>query len=344
MNSPKLKTIISVIVLLSGLAFLVFAFFFNRATLSITAETPFSINLVGITSRSCDKSPCTITAAPGHYQLKLRKDQFFEISEEIDLPLGQTIEKKYTFKQLPSLKLTGAKFSIDPARVFFVADSPDKSRPTLYQQDSLLSDLESSPDASKATPLLYFTRSIKRSIIAASPSKEKLALIDQTEPATQSLYLLDLQAKSRQALEQNQQYYGAKWLNDQTLLVQRRNLTTIVDELYLYKDLTQSQSSNIDTSSTPVGLTPIALDIISGVDLISPLDQNHFIYAQPFPKLEDGTRPTGFLIYSYDLSTGQSQELFSNTDLSLPTRLEYLPGEKVIYLEIDKNIYSLGPI
>ena len=101
MNSPKLKIIISVIVLLAGLAFLIFAFFFNRATLSVTADVPFSINLVGITSRNCEKSPCSITAAPGHYQLKLRKDQFFDIAEEIDLPLGQTIEKKYLFKPLP---------------------------------------------------------------------------------------------------------------------------------------------------------------------------------------------------------------------------------------------------
>ena len=329
MNSPKLRIIISIIILLAGLAFLIFVFFFNRATLSVSAEAPFSINLIGITSRNCDKSPCTIAAAPGHYQLKLRKDQFFDITEEIDLPLGQTTEKKYTFKPLPSLKLTGANFSINPARIFFVADSPDKAQPTLYQQDALLTDLQASPDASKATPLLYFTRSIKRSLIAANPSQDKLALIDQTEPAAQSLYLLDLKAKSRQALEQNQQYYGAKWLNDQTLVVQRRNLTTIVDELYLYQDFSQS---------------PLALDIISGIDLISPLDQSHFIYSQPFPPLDDGTRPTGFLVYSYDLSTGKSQEIFSNTDLSLPTRLEYLPREKVIYLEIDKNIYSLGPI
>lgn len=329
MNSPKLRIILSVLILIAGLAFLIFVFFFNRATLSVTAEAPFSINLVGITSRNCDQSPCAITVAPGHYQLKLRKDQFFDISEEIDLPLGQTTEKKHTFKPQPSLKLTGAKFSNDTARAFFVADSPDKARPTLYQDDNLITDLQATPDASRATPLLYFTRSIKRSIIAANPSRDKLALIDQTDAASQSLYLLDLKAKSRQALEQEQQYYGAKWLNDQTLIVQRRNLTTIVDELYLYQDFAQS---------------PLALDIISGIDLIFPQDQNHFIYAQPFPKMDDGTRPTGFLIYSYDLSTGKSQQLFSNTDLSLPTRLEYLPQEKIIYLEIDQNIYSLGPI
>ncbi len=329
MNSPKLRIILSVLILIAGLAFLIFVFFFNRAILSVTADAPFSVNIVGITSRNCDQSPCAITVAPGHYQLKLRKENSLDISEEIDLPLGKTTEKKYTFKPLPALKLTGAKFSTDHARVFFVADSPDKARPTLYQDDSLLSDLQATPDASKATPLLYFTRSIKRSIIAANPSRDKLALIDQTDAATQSLYLLDLKAKSRQALEQDQQYYGAKWLNDESLLVQRRNLTTIVDELYLYQDFAAS---------------PLGLDITTNIDLISAMDQNHFIYAQPFPKMDDGTLPTGFLIYSYDLSTGKSQELFNNTDLNLPTRLEYLPQEKIIYLEINQNIYSLGPI
>jgi hypothetical protein len=103
----KLKIPLLILLLLSGLGFVIFAVFFNHATLHITAEAPFSVQILNLRTVDCPQTDCAITVAPGSYQIALNKPDYKTIQDAIDLKLGEDVQKSYHFELIPKIQPIG---------------------------------------------------------------------------------------------------------------------------------------------------------------------------------------------------------------------------------------------
>lgn len=103
----KIRFPLLIVLFLSGLAFIIFAVFFNHSTLSINAQAPYSVTVVDFRSFECPENSCNITLAPGKYELKITKPDYQELNDSVQLALGQTSEKSYTFQLTPKIQPIG---------------------------------------------------------------------------------------------------------------------------------------------------------------------------------------------------------------------------------------------
>lgn len=405
---PKLRLILIIIVLLGGIAFIVFAVFFNRGYLEINSEPPFSTNIVGLRSVECESSPCDITLAPGKYSLEISKPEYLSVTDQVEINLGQTTKKDFSLQLQPRLlpqgpwnpdqlftdnpllsgkilSLTLSLSSTDwtvlnnkisaflPLKYFeistsgewavlenqsqtvainfkkeqspislfpdvsyffapqssvlyFITDHPKTHLPALFKKD-LASEIS-------AESLINFVRALKNPRLIINQEQTRLALIEQPDQQTTNLYLLDLQAKTRKLIDQNGLVKDFLWLpakgEEQYFLLEKINAETFQPNLYLIN--TKEPENQL--------LLPLNLHLAS----VYPLDSEQLLLAQAFDSLPDGSTANGFNIVKFNLSNRQGETIFSQGGYELPTKIEYSPSNKTLFLLIGNTVYSLSPL
>ena len=103
----KLKIPLIILLLLTGLGFVIFAVFFNHVTLLVSAEAPFSVEILNLRSVNCQQNDCPVILAPGSYQITLSKTDYKQIDELIELKFGQDQQKSYHFQLIPKTQPIG---------------------------------------------------------------------------------------------------------------------------------------------------------------------------------------------------------------------------------------------
>jgi hypothetical protein len=350
----KTRTILIALILLGGAAFIIFAVFFNRAVLSITANTPFTVEISGQQSRYCEKAGCEIVLAPGTYSYSVVREGYQPYSDEVQLRLGERVEKNYQLQQLPRLSALedtspqARAFLADPLPqltaglpsdltyfagpsgryVYFLADHPKTFLPALYRKDVTLRS--GSPEL-----LLNLMRTVKKPLIRVNPEENMAVLIDQSDPQNASLYLFDLEKKSRQLLQQEVLISDALWLpaeqgRSPLLLLEKINRVTMQPSLYLL-DL-----------STPGSEHPLSIN--AGLSGLVALGPQEILYAEPFSQDQNGGQDSGFTVKMMNLRTELSSDIFPVINRPLPAKIEFQSKTHLLLMLIEGTVYSLSPI
>lgn len=403
---PKIRLAIVVVVLLAGLAFLTFAVFFNRGTLEISSEAPFSVNIVGLRSVNCEKSPCELALAPGQYTVEISKAEYVTADDQIQVSLGQKTSKSYQLQLKPRLlpqgpwnpdqlfsddlpfqeKLmalslattatdwtvlankisaalplqflevngewlvlenqSGAKainlkneqsinlfagvnysFAPQSSVIYFLTDHPKTHLPALFKKD-LNSTLS-------AESLINFVRTLKNPRLIINQEQTRLALIEQPDRQTSNLYLIDLQAKTRQIIDQAGLIKDVLWMpvsadQSQNFILEKINAETFESNLYLVN--TQKPEEQI------------LLPLKNKLSTVYPLDSDHLLLTEKFGSLADGTPGNGFNLMSFNLNDLQSQTIYSLSNFDLPSKIEYQSSSKTVLMLISNTVYSLSPL
>lgn len=351
-NWKKIRQILLILFLVGGLLFVIFAVFFNRAELQISAEAPFNIDVVNQRGKYCEASPCSIVLAPGTYLINVSKTDYQDYSDEVTLPLGTTVKKDYQLVRLPKLETLDAAsveaaelqgvlthtglsglppdnqyfFAPDGTTVYFLADNPDTYLPSLYRK--------SLDDQERPQLLLNFLRKVEKPLIKINLEQTKVALIDQSDPQNANLYLLDLEAKSRTLIDQNDLITDALWLaadgNSQYLLIEKVNRVTLNRSLSL-----------IDTAN-PASQTALTAQTL--MTAVLPYSADQIIYAELFPPAADGSAVKGFSLKLLNLRTQLSQNIFDLPGYNLPQKMKFQSKSGILLMLIDGVVYSLSPI
>jgi hypothetical protein len=350
----KIRLVLIILILVGGVAFLIFAVFLNRAELSITATAPFDLGIMGQQGINCDQSPCSVTLAPGKYYLTLDKDGYQQFSDEVELKLGQKLEKNYRLIQTPHLDKLPADseeaktFMADPLakltadlpqnityfkapssdNVYFLADNPQTFLPSLYLKNTARSD-------QPPQLLVNFLRTMKKTLLRVNPEETRLIVIDQSDPQNAALYLIDLQDKTRKLIDQNTLITDALWLPAQTgtpqyLLLEKINRDSLQPELF---------ELNLDN---PALQTPLSIN--TRLSAATALGPEEILYAEPFQEQPEEGNVYGFTLKTLNLKTVSSQDIFDITEEVLPQKIEFRSKNKILLMLIDGNVYSLSPI
>lgn len=419
---PKIRIILIILILIFGTAFLIFAIFFNKGYLEISAQSPYNILVIDQKSNYCTEDICNITLAPGKYNIQLSKDGYQTIHDQIIINRDQTTTKSYRFikntelfafstwnpKNLlsnqPSLArkfqnlslsinstiwdliennlnllaldyleinnqgswiileqdnkskaisltqdatksidlkaLINYYFAPNSSVIYFIADNPENSLPSLYKKDL---NSQNSPEI-----LINFIQNIKNPLIKVNLAQDKVAIIERINNNSANLYLIDLQAKTRKLIAKDQLISNFLWidspsqqltvsdffatpenqenLSSQNFIIEKINPETFQANLYL------SRTDNFDQQT----LLPIN-NYLSQITISS--DQN-ILYAQ---RNSQASGDQGFTINKLNLNDLTISILYSNFSLDLPQKIEYQNSLETLYLLIGQTIYSLTP-
>jgi hypothetical protein len=329
--TPKIRFAVVGLLLLTGLGFVVFAVFFNRGHLELTANAPFSVNIAGLRQENCPSSPCRLTLAPGKYDLQIFKTEFLPINDQVTVSLGQTIAKEYQLIPLPKLQVIGPyKPDEKASEIYYLADHPKTFLPALFKKD-LSKD---SADKKPSEPLINFIRAFKNPRLIVNNKQDKVAIIEQPDQQSASLYLIDLNAKTRQVIDQNGLIKNLLWLpaapgEPQKFIIEKINSETFQSDLFI--------------SSTNTPQTQTLLPLSASLSTMQALDSNHLLVVQPLGNPSDNTTSLGFNLVKFSLADFTNQQIFSDTTYSTPTKIDYQPATQSVLLVIGDNVYSLGP-
>lgn len=326
-NQRKIIIILTALSLLAGASFMIFAIFFNQAQLQIILDSPFSVTIKNLRTQNCLENPCKIRLAPGQYDLEINKEGYLPFLETTTLALGNSISIQPSLKLEPTLKPLG-EWTNETVPInnqtpqFIISDQTVGQQPALFAKEN--------PEQ----PLIYFLRSINKYQLISDQSAQQIGLLDQSDPNSASLYLIDLLNKTRKIIAEGA-LLDFVWVegpldsvSTNHFILLKRNSETLDQEVYL-GTLGNGQSADLE-------ILPLRNDL----QTIVPVSNDQIVFTQPFSL--DST--TGFTIQKLNLKTQENQTVFAIDNLSLPSRLEYDSVNQTIYLESDKTAYSLSPI
>jgi len=111
----------------------------------------------------------------------------------------------------------------------YLSPDPQTSRQTLYLQHILQDGT-----VEDAIPETSFVRNFTKYAISMAPSGKKIAIIDQTDNAS-NLYIVDLEAKTRTSILEYPVIRDMKWLpGSDNFLFQAREQNSLTESIYLY--------------------------------------------------------------------------------------------------------------
>ncbi len=104
-NFAKYSFSIALIGAILALAAFAYIFFFNRTTLTITAEAPFVVDVPNFKLLECPTSPCQISVPSGLKTLTFSKSGYQNHLQTLDLPLFGNQQVAVSWMPLPSIAL-----------------------------------------------------------------------------------------------------------------------------------------------------------------------------------------------------------------------------------------------
>lgn len=219
------------ILIFIGILYAIWFFFLNKGTISFISDPPFSVE-TNETTKICSASPCDIVLAPGNYTFTLTKEGYKSQVLQTGIPIWGTNQQTITFTFISIFNELGlesdVKLFTNASTTYsaYIERNKENGRQTLYYQSN-------QPDSE---PILAtsFTRDLKDYFISESiDNNKKIAVVDTTE--TQStVYLVDLEQKTRDAVLGLPVITGIKWLNEDNLMIEGRTETENNVALHLF--------------------------------------------------------------------------------------------------------------
>lgn len=327
-----------VAILILGLFWLIFVFWFNRGSIRLEAEPPYRAEIAGVGIETCAENPCIITVAPGDYLVRLTKDGYVDMDLNITVPLGgegvETVEFQYksamaTLGQEADLGYfaeDGYKVSEEeatalklPERIFteenfavYLARNPENGRQTLYYREALADG----SGLGEAVVAASFIRDINEfDIYPYIDEAQKIVLVDKSNDKS-VLYLIDLTAKTRDNILEHANISGVKWIPaTESFLCEARDFGSPLNGIFSY-DTEEGEGSTLTLEAS-----------LNNVDFI---DSSSLFAA---------TRANGYVRYYID--SDMEQSLMQYQTGGEPERIKLAPDRKAALILKDGTVYEL---
>lgn len=355
----------------AGAFFVIFAVFLNRGKLVIVAEPPYMVEIGQIKTQACPDQTCSIDIAPGDYTITVSKQGNQDVTLKVSVPIGGEHREQVTFSFIPIITLAGDEATLryfeppsitsadlpkdhlfyDSNYVTYLKLNPDTHRQTLYVRG--IRGAELGPE----TIATSFIREMKEYQIVPDIDKhQKIAVIDNTDPQSSTLYMIDLTAKSRTNLFSYPIIRDVKWFNNsEDFLFEARDHGDLSNAIFLY--------SAKDQKATKLDLKTSLKDVVimSNERLIAATTQHVGGDGQMAQELEGqlvvlgeqqatgnvttalgtitvGPQPLNFVDYS--LVANQARLLKSEPSLTLPEEMKISETGKSTYFLLSGKVYE----
>jgi|GEM_PF-2350115 len=361
-----------------GALFMFFAMFLNKGTLTVIARAPFVMNIGNIKNEACPADTCSVTMAPGIYEVTLKKEGYRDAVITMDVPIGGEKKESVEFDFLPTLRIAGEESAlkiftapkIEPADdmpeigVFYeknylayIARDPDTHRHTLYVRT-----IENGKAGAK-TVAASFIRDIKNyKLITDIENRGKIALIDSTA-GTSTLYMVDLKAKSRDSLFTYPLITDVKWIpGGDDFVFSAREEGNIGETIFLNKPTVDGTTGAAKANIEKLGLITTLKNVVpvsatrliaattqkvsgqgSGAELEGALVTLGEIEATPsaLAAIVPALSTPGTEFIDYSLVSKQARLLKHAPDLAYPSQAVISETQKSAYFLIDGKVYEL---
>jgi len=250
-----------------GALFLLFAMFLNKGTLTIHATAPYIMNIGNFKNESCPADDCSVTLAPGTYEVTLKKEGYRDSVITVDVPIGGEKKETVDFVFVPTLRLDGDESTMRIFATPVVAPADDMPDSGIFYENNYLAYI--ARDAVSHRQTLYvrtiadgkagdktvaasFVRDLKDfRIIGDIENRGKIAVIDSTA-GTSTLYMVDLKAKTRENLFTYPLITDVKWIpGGGDFLFEARDESSIGTSIFLYSAKDAAATAMADAPATP---------------------------------------------------------------------------------------------
>lgn len=372
----KLYLWILIIVAVLGLFFVIWAFFLNKGTLTISGNAPFNLNIQGLRTESCLESPCSLEIAPGQYTVSVQKTGYRTIEIDVDVPIGGEHIEEVDLKFIPTITRIGLEADVqafpelelivpelEDTPLFFeenyityLAYDEETNRQTLYLRGITDDDL-SEPQVATS-----FIRTIDEyTIVPDIEGNNSIVLIDQTDAEEDALYLVDLTEKSRDNIFSLPYIANAKWLGSGNLLIEGREEGEVNSSIFFYSaEEDEAEKLNLQTTldnvtllnettliaatSQPFTGASAGLDALGALITLQELSAtpNLLIPGSATPDIETGSRNGPQLAFiHYDLTQNQARLLAVDIEHATADKIKLGRDQKTVQFLVGAEVYEL---
>jgi hypothetical protein len=354
-----------------GALFVLFAIFINRGKLTIVAEPPFMVAIGQMKTQACPDKTCTIEIAPGDYAITISKQGNKDVTLNVTVPIGGEHREEITFSFIPFISKVGDETTL---RYFATPNvtSSDLPKDHLFYDQNYVTYLKRNTDTHRQT--LYvrgiqggelgpetiatsFLRDMKEyRIIPDIDKHHKIAVIDQTDPASQTLYMIDLTDKSRTSLFSYPIINDVKWFgNSDDFLFEARDPADLANSIFLYgahdqkitkldlktslKDVVIIGSDRLIAATTQhIGGDNQTAQELEGQLVVLGEQEATGNVTTSLGTITVGPQPLNFVDYS--LTASQARLLKSESSLTLPAAMQISETGKSTYFLVDGTDYE----
>lgn len=174
------------LVIVAAIGYFFWGTVFNKGTLNIIADTPFTVEKLGGELLECNTLPCEMKLKSGANELIFRKEGFKSFAEEIDVKLWRTTDFNVAFEIIPLITLA-EKFP-QPEKEYKYELGYDKK----YNKYKLT---EEDQDVS----LAYFNSEVLNPLIFGT--KNYVIILEQKKSNKTTVYRIDIRAKTRESFD-----------------------------------------------------------------------------------------------------------------------------------------------
>ncbi len=153
------------LMVLASIAVFFWSTYFYLGYLVVESEAPFLVEIEGVKEVDCQDSPCEIKLRPGNYELTLKKENYFDDHQEVNIQWWKKKEIRAQFFHQPYLEVEG---ELDEINV------PKNSRGENYEDNREEVSLNSLLREKDLSGLNNFSGKIER--ISFSPEGESFLI------------------------------------------------------------------------------------------------------------------------------------------------------------------------
>ncbi len=352
-NKSTLLLWSAVLFLIAVAALTFWLFFFNRGTLRVTSEPPFTIQIPEIENTYCEQSACDLPIAVGSYQVAILKPGFETYSIEAVIERGKVTEVIPKFKYVPEVSVEANRWNFELSRDMpqqFQGLSLFDDLPVMETMSELIGDFDNDfylwsqtngrfyfvdKDDETLNHALFaqttngqkeritiFPRDIENGFLAINATKKKIVMVDTTSNNNQ-IYVIDLETKSKKKVAAADDVRRVNWTMSDDLILENVidgevKLNLINVESAKIEELPfESDFENVTSKSSGEIL------FIAGrvADLVSQNGES-----------PGNTPESGVFLNEYNPKTGEINLLVNiqNTLRSFPERIEISNDEKAV--------------
>jgi hypothetical protein len=315
---------------------IVWVFFLNRGTLTVSVEAPFRITVSG-KQKECISFPCMLRLAPRTHSITIQKEGFYEDTQTVEI------------KRWKETKLT-ANFTFIPV----VAEVKNRP-PVLDKKNDEIAFLEKIDGKhvlkmrNGSEAIVTFERPFKNPRLMGASGSQKVLIADESDGSF-SYYLVDIVKKSRRRLEVDGNAREAKWAGEYLVFAEGEGADEGEDKkIFAIHSETNNQIllSSIDAESVIERKPGILLFFSSekqaeAASKLGPSISEAIEIAKKETFTPDQIPGTVFLT-QFDVEHNLSQTLASIPvkDGKMPRRLTFDHSGKKIYFEMGEGLFEV---
>lgn len=108
MNQRKQALLFFFVMVFVSIGIVIYHFWLNRGTVVVVGDYPFTVSLGPLQEKLCEnEAACHFTVSPKKYRLIARKEDYFNVEEDVTVKRWQSQEKKLRFFFRPKIQTLG---------------------------------------------------------------------------------------------------------------------------------------------------------------------------------------------------------------------------------------------